>query len=89
MLQTSSWKALYMNITMRNVFVNSNGFGVRDPGIYFTDVAMMEFVRINTVHLEGSGDGKSVIVYNFGSAIKVSSTNIYLNGSIRFDLNRG
>ena len=88
MLQTSSWKALYMNITMRNVFVNSNGFGVRDPGIYFTDVAVMEFVRINTVHLEGSGDGESVIVYNFGSAIKVSSTNIYLNGSIRFDLNR-
>ena len=85
MLHSSLLKALHMNVTIRNGFVNNNGRAIsdNDAGVYFTDVAVMEFARINTVHLEGI-HGFSVFDYNLGSAIKLSSTNIYLNGSILF-----
>ena len=85
-LQISSWKAFNANITIRNVYVNYNGEGYNYSKYrYFTDVAIMEFVRINTVHIEGN---QSIFVYNFGSPIKLSSTNIYLNGSVQFRTNK-
>ena len=84
MLQSSLLKALYMNITMKNTLVSNNGRKIKDF-LHFTDVAAMEFVRINTVHIEGD---ESIFVYNFGSPIKLSSTNIYLNGSVQFLTNK-
>ena len=85
-LQMSLLKAFYVIVTIRNTFVNNNGRRVTDenPGLYFTDVATTEFVRINSVRIESG----CFFIFNFGSAIKVSSTNIYINGSIAFDKNR-
>ena len=87
MLQSSLLKALYMNVTMINTFVSNNGRKINDYffNLHFTDFAVMEFVRINTVHIEGD---ESSFVYNFGSPIKLSSTNIYLNGSVQFHSNK-
>ena len=87
MLQPSLLKALYMNVTMINTAVSNNGRKLNDflPNLHFTDVAVMEFVRINTVHIEGD---ESSFVYNFGSPIKLLSTNIYLNGSVQFHTNK-
>ena len=86
---TPLWKAYYVNVTIRNVYVNANGKKIKyfKPAdeLYFTDVAAMEFVRINTIHIEG----KSIFEHNFGSAIKVSLANIFLSGTIRFGKNRG
>ena len=84
-LQPSLLKAMYMNVTMINTFVTNNGWKFNDflPHLYFTDVAVMEFVRINTVHID-----ESIFLHNFGSAIKLSSTNIYLNGSVQFRSNK-
>ena len=82
------WKAYYVNVTIRNVSVNANGKRMKyfkpAAGLYFTDVAAMEFVRINTIHIES----KSIFEYNFGSAIKVSLASIFLSGTIRFGTNR-
>ena len=71
MLQSSLLKALYMNITTKNTLVSNNGRKIKDF-LHFTDVAAMEFVRINTVHIEGD---ESIFVYNFGSTIKLSRYN--------------
>ena len=86
MLQPSLLKALYMKVTMINTLVSNNGREFNDylPNLHLIDVAVMEFVRINTVHIEGD---KSVFVYNFGSPIKLLSTNIYLNSSVQFRSN--
>ena len=86
MLQSSLLKALYMNVTMTNTFFHYNGRKMNDffPNLDFTDVGVMEFVRINTVHIEGD---VPAFLFNFGSAIKLSSTNMYLNGSVQFHFN--
>ena len=73
MLQPLMLKALYMNVTRINTFVTNNGKKLNDFffNLHFIDVAVLEFVRINTVHIEKD---ESIFEYNFGSPIKLSST---------------